>query len=133
MDDGQRRQIRFHSFRSFVKTTISNQGYQDFSEWLLGHRSSMSMKYYKIKEPARREIYQKCMKYLTFLDYPTVESVGADFESKLRERDQEIAIIKGDLDEMKSMYLKAMAGHVVMESDLKDGTYEARSKRKKTD
>ena len=27
-----RRQITFHSFRRFVKTTISDLGYQDFSE-----------------------------------------------------------------------------------------------------
>lgn len=32
----------------------------------------------------------KCIKFLTFLDYPTVEEVGADFESKLEERDQQI-------------------------------------------
>jgi len=28
------------------------------------------------------------MKYLTFLDYAVVESVGQDFESKLEERDK---------------------------------------------
>ena len=32
----------------------------------------------------------KCIKFLTFLDYPTDEEVGADFESKLEERDQQI-------------------------------------------
>jgi hypothetical protein len=100
-DDGQRRQISFHSFRSFVKSTISNQGYQDFSEWVLGHRSSISMKYYKVKELERREIYKKCMKYLSFLDYPTVESVGRDFESQLQEKTQEINEMRKDLTRLK--------------------------------
>ena len=38
-EDGneRRREITFHSFRRFVKTTISDLGYQDFSEWFIGH------------------------------------------------------------------------------------------------
>src|SRR5215211_617268 len=35
-----RREITFHSFRRFVKTTISDLGYQDFSEWFIGHAGS---------------------------------------------------------------------------------------------
>src|SRR5215216_490468 len=35
--NGRRREITFHSFRRFVKTTISDLGYQDFSEWFIGH------------------------------------------------------------------------------------------------
>ncbi|NAL78733.1 hypothetical protein DYY65_10905 [Nitrososphaera sp. AFS] len=33
----RRRQITFHSFRRFVKTTISDLRYADFSEWFIGH------------------------------------------------------------------------------------------------
>ena len=117
-DGDQRWEISFHSFRAFVKTTISNQGYGDFSEWILGHRSSMAARYYKDKEQKRREIYKKCMKYLTFLDYTTVVTVGKDFESKLQERDKEIDQLKNGMEELKRMYMKSMAGHVVMESDL---------------
>jgi integrase len=93
--------ISFHSFRRFVKTTISNQGHADYSEWILGHRSSMAARYYAMKEQERREIYKKCMKYLTFLDYPTVDSVGKDFEAKLAERDQEISQMNKDLTRLK--------------------------------
>ena len=89
-----RMEISFHSFRRFVKTAISNQGYGDYSEWILGHRSSMAARYYAMKEQERREIYKKCMKYLTFLDYLTVSAVGKDFESKLKERDKEIADLR---------------------------------------
>jgi len=101
MDDGQRKQVRFHSFRAYVKTTISNQGLGDFSEWLLGHRSSMAMKYYQVKEASRREIYKKCMKYLTFLDFMTAKSIGADFESKLAEMRNENEQLQEKLREAK--------------------------------
>ncbi|HXX98075.1 MAG TPA: hypothetical protein VEL11_13270 [Candidatus Bathyarchaeia archaeon] len=36
----RRRQITLHSFRRFVKTTISDLGYADFSEWFIGHSGS---------------------------------------------------------------------------------------------
>ena len=45
------------------------------------------------------------MKYLTFLDYPTVESVGADFESKLQERDKEIDQLKNGMEELKFLFI----------------------------
>ena len=35
--NGRRRQITFHSFRRFVKTTISDLGYADCSEYFIGH------------------------------------------------------------------------------------------------
>jgi integrase len=35
--NNKRRQITLHSFRRFVKTTISDLGYSDFSEWFIGH------------------------------------------------------------------------------------------------
>jgi len=111
----QRRKISFHLFRDYVKSTVSKHTTKDFSEWLLGHIGST---YWNVEEDETKELYLKCMKYLTFLDYETVEVVGADFESKLQERDKEINQLKNGMEELKRMYLKAMAGHVVMESDL---------------
>jgi integrase len=88
----KRRKITLHSFRRFVKTVISNQVNQDYSEWFLGHTKSP---YYTIKEQERREIYtNKCMKYLTFLDYTTLEARGKSIEVKLREKDREIQAMK---------------------------------------
>jgi integrase len=49
--NGRRRQITLHSFRRFVKTTISDLGYSDFSEWFIGHSGSM---YWTIQ---RRQTY----------------------------------------------------------------------------
>src|SRR4029079_2433576 len=81
-----------HSFRRFVKTVISNQVGQDYSEWFLGHSKSP---YWTLKEVGRREIYTtKCMKYLTFLDYSTLEITGKNIESKLLEKDKEIQVLK---------------------------------------
>ena len=39
-EDGNERcrQITLHSFRRFVKSTISDLGYGDYSEWFIGHR-----------------------------------------------------------------------------------------------
>ena len=112
----QRRKISFHLFRDYVKSTVSKHTTKDFSESLLGHAAGST--YWNIDEDETKELYLKCMKYLTFLDYETVEVVGADFESKLQERDKEINQLKDGMEELKRMYMKAMAGHVVMESDL---------------
>lgn len=88
----RRRKITLHSFRRFVKTVISDQTNQDYSEWFLGHSKSP---YYTKKEPDRREIYAtKCMKYLTFLDYTMLESAGKNIEAKLSEKEKEIQLLR---------------------------------------
>jgi integrase len=81
--------ISFHSFRRFVKSVISDQVSQDYSEWYLGHAGRSV--YYLKKEPERQDIYAtKCMQYLTFLDYTTLENTGRNIESKLEEKEKEI-------------------------------------------
>lgn len=87
-----RNKITLHSFRRFVKTVISNQVGQDYSEWFLGHSKSP---YWTLKEEQRREFYaSKCMKYLTFLDYSTLEATGRSIEAKLFEKEKEIMNLK---------------------------------------
>ena len=64
----------------------------EYSEWFLGHNKSP---YYTKKEPERREIYAtKCIKYLTFLDYSTLEATGKNIEAKLSEKEKEIQILR---------------------------------------
>ena len=88
----RRRKITLHSLRRFAKTVISDQVNQDYSEWFLGHAKSP---YYTKKDIDRREIYStKCMKYLTFLDYTTLETQGKNIEAKLREKDTEMQTMK---------------------------------------
>ena len=87
-----RRKITLHSFRRHAKTVISAQVGQDYSEWFLGHAKSP---YWTLKEAQRREVYAtKCMKYLTFLDYTTLESTGKNIELKLEEKDKEIEYLR---------------------------------------
>jgi Phage integrase family len=83
----RRRQITLHSFRRFVKTTISDLGYSDFSEWFIGHSGST---YWTKKESEKTEIFRKVEPYLTFLDFAKLEAKGADVETKLQDKDKQI-------------------------------------------
>ena len=77
--------------RRHAKTVISDQVGQDYSEWFLGHAKSP---YWTMKEAKRREIYAtKIMKYLTFLDYSTLETTGKNIEAKLNEKDRQLDIL----------------------------------------
>ena len=86
-EDGnqRRRQITLHSFRRFVKTTISDLGYADFSEWFIGHSGST---YWTKKDSEKAEIFRKIEPYLTFLNIPQLERQGADIQSKVEELEQ---------------------------------------------
>jgi integrase len=83
-EDGNegRRQITFHSFRRFVKTTISDLGYSDFSEFFIGHSGSA---YWQKKDSEKAEIFRKIEPYLTFLNIHELERHGADIQSKVEE------------------------------------------------
>ena len=53
------------------------------------------------------------MKYLTFLDYPTVEATGRSYEAKLKEKDREIEALRqqvGLLKQRDSMNTDAIGG-----------------------
>jgi integrase len=78
----KRREITLHSFRRFVKTTISDLGYQDFSEYFIGHSGST---YWTKKESEKAEMFQKIEPYLTFLNVHQFERKGADIQSKVDE------------------------------------------------
>jgi integrase len=77
-----RREITLHSFRRFVKTTISDLGYSDFSEYFIGHSGST---YWTKKDKEKAEIFLKIEPYLTFLNIPQLERQGADIQSKVDE------------------------------------------------
>lgn len=67
-----RRKITFHSFRRFVKTTLSDRVGKEYSEWYLGHAKSG---YYVSKPEVRAAMYtETAMKYLTFLDNLILEN-----------------------------------------------------------
>ena len=83
--NNRRRQITLHSFRRFVKTTISDLGYSDFSEWFIGHSGST---YWTKKDSEKAEIFRKVEPYLTFLNIPELERQGADIQSKVEELEE---------------------------------------------
>lgn len=77
-----RRKITLHTFRRFVKTTISDLGYADYSEWYIGHAGST---YWRKKDNEKAEIFRKIEPYLTFLNVPQLERQGADLQTKIEE------------------------------------------------
>jgi integrase len=94
---GSRREITFHSFRRFVKTIISDLGYQDFSEWFIGHAGST---YWRKKDGEKAELFRKIEPYLTFLDITGLESKGADMETKTEQVMAENLTLKQQVDEL---------------------------------
>ena len=86
-EDGneRRRQITLHSFRRFVKTTISDLGYSDYSEYFIGHSGST---YWRKKDSDKAEIFRKIEPYLTFLNIHQLERQGADIQTKVEELEE---------------------------------------------
>jgi integrase len=84
-DGNKRRQITLHSFRRFVKTTISDLGYADYSEYFIGHSGST---YWRKKDSEKADIFRKIEPYLTFLNVHQLERQGADIQTKVEELEE---------------------------------------------
>jgi integrase len=122
-----RRKITLNSFRRFVKTVVSTQVNQDYSEWFLGHSKS---RYWIMKEAERREIYAtKCMKYLTILDYSELEATGKNVEAKLEEKDREIAYLR-QRDAVKEDIMAGLSDRVLDLSNKVDMLMKGRANLK---
>jgi integrase len=83
----RRRRITLHSMRRWIKSTISDLGYGDFSEFMIGHSSST---YYRRTVDEKAALFRKIEPYLTFLDYQQLERRGADISAQLQEKDKQI-------------------------------------------
>jgi hypothetical protein len=94
---GERRKVSLKTFRDFVKSTISDLGYSDFSEWMIGHAGST---YYQKSEKERIEVFKKLESYLTYLDVASLEAKGADVESKTQQVMAENLSLKRQVDEL---------------------------------
>ena len=86
----RRRKITFHSFRRFVKSTISDLGFSDYSEYFIGHAGST---YYRKSEKEKAELFRKIESYLSYLDYALLERKGADIQSKFEMLERENAML----------------------------------------
>ena len=51
--------------RRFVKTTVSDLGYADYSEYFIGHSGST---YWRKRDSEKGDIFRKIEPYLTFLN-----------------------------------------------------------------
>jgi integrase len=94
---GEHRKVTLKTFRDFVKSTISDLGYSDFSEWMIGHAGST---YYQKSEKERMDLFHKLQDYLTYLDLASLEAKGADVESKTQQVMAENLSLKQQVDEL---------------------------------
>jgi integrase len=78
----KRRKFTLHSMRRWVKTTISDLGHSEYSEYYIGHIGST---YYRVSEKEKLELFRKIEPYLTFLDQTTLERKGADQQTRIEE------------------------------------------------
>jgi hypothetical protein len=126
-EDGNeiRREITLHSFRRFVKTTISDLGYSDYSEWFIGHAGST---YWRKKDNEKEEIFQKIEPYLTFLNVPQLERQGADLQTKIEEL-QDLNQTLREKDKMKEDVISNLSDKLMMLSERLDAV-EKNSNRK---
>jgi integrase len=104
-ENNKRRRITFHSMRRFVKTTISDLGYQDFSEYFIGHIGST---YWTRKDFEKAEIFRKIEPYLTFLNIRQLERQGADIQTKVEELEELNQSLR-DRDKMKDDAISALS------------------------
>jgi integrase len=100
VDHGRRRRITLHSMRRWVKSTISDLGYGDFSEFMIGHSSST---YYRRTVDEKAALFRKIEPYLTFLDYQQLERRGADISSQLQEKDEQIRTLVKKQEEFEQL------------------------------
>lgn len=96
----RRRKITLHSMRRFVKSTISDLGFSDYSEWYIGHEGST---YYRRSEKEKQELFNKIEPYLTFLDQTTLERKGVDMSNRIEIMEQENRELKTSINKIMEM------------------------------
>lgn len=100
-ESGDKRHIyTFHSFRRFVKTTISDLGYQDFSEFFIGHAGST---YWRKSNKEKLELFKKIEPYLTYLDQRGLETKGRDLQSQNEQLQSEIVDLRQNIHKIMEM------------------------------
>ena len=105
-----RREITLNSFRCFVKTTISDLGYSDYSEWFISHSDST---YWRKKDNEKAEIFQKIEPYLTFLNIQQLKRQGADLETKIEEL-KDINQVLREKDKMKEDIIAKLSDKLIV-------------------
>ena len=68
-----------------MKSTISDLGYGDYSEWFIGHSGST---YYRKTDKEKAKVFAKIEPYLTFLNIHQLERQEADIQTKVEELEE---------------------------------------------
>jgi TolA-binding protein len=89
--------------RRFVKSTISDLGYSDYSEWFIGHSGST---YWRKKDSEKAEIFKKIEPYLTFLNLPQLERQGADLQTKIEKLEDTNQLLSNKYNEKEEQIKK---------------------------
>jgi integrase len=113
---GKRRKFTLHSFRRWVKTTISNLGHSEYSNYYIGHAGST---YYRVPQLEIIELFKKIEPYLTFLDTTSLERKGADLQSKLEAVEHENMELKSEFERVHDAYNETLVNQKEKEEDIK--------------
>jgi integrase len=122
-EDGNetRREITLHSFRRWAKSTISDLGYADYSEWFIGHSGST---YWRKKDNEKAEIFKKIEPYLTFLNIQQLNRQGADLETKIDEL-QDLNQVLREKDKMKEDVIANLSDKLIILSERLDAVEQS--------
>jgi integrase len=92
-----RRKITLHSFRRYVFTAISDLGYTDFADFILGHSQST---YWRKGTKEKMELFKTNIEpTLTYLDQSEIERKGADMQTRLESVEKENIQLKSKVTE----------------------------------
>ena len=92
---------------------ISDLGYQDFSEFMIGHAGST---YWRKKDSEKGDLFKKVEPYLTYLNGHSLERQSADIQSKI----EEIELINVSLrerDKMKDDIISGLSDKLITLSE----------------
>jgi hypothetical protein len=100
-----------------VKSTISDLGFSDYSEWFIGHSGST---YYRKKDSEKAEIFRKVEPYLIFLDVSALEAGHAETTSKLEAIEEDRRDMRQQIRELRELVYKMQRekydkGEIVMD------------------
>lgn len=87
------RDIHFHSFRYFFKTSVTDSVNSDFAEALLGH-ISLKLSYYKKNEEQRKKSYKQAEQSLTISDTTVVSETIEDMQKTIDSLARELEMVK---------------------------------------
>jgi integrase len=101
-DNNRNRHIfTLHSFRRYLRTLISDLGYQDFAEFTLGHSNST---YWRKSTRDKYALFKKIEPQLLLLDQSAIQRRGADQQSRIEYLEQENYELKSEFEKVHEAY-----------------------------